>query len=177
MPASPNPAFAEAFERLRKGRGWTPAEVARQLDVYPTEVSRWRRGLGISIKNVRKIADLFEVDRAWLEELAGYPESGPKRDLDGDLKALLSTMGVAVQGVPRRLWPTFLAASTALADALSSSAPVSDPATTPVSESDATGNRGESASGPRLANPYHGRRSFAVELVTGVRPVSLAVTA
>lgn len=76
MPVAPNPEFAKAFEQLRISRGWSPAEVARRLDVYPTEVSRWRRGVGgISIKNVRKIAALFEADRAWLERLAGHGDN------------------------------------------------------------------------------------------------------
>jgi transcriptional regulator with XRE-family HTH domain len=77
------PTFAETFERLRLGRGWSPAEVARQLGVYPTEVSRWRHGRGgISINNVRKVAALFDVDPTWLERLAGYGASHSDATLD-----------------------------------------------------------------------------------------------
>lgn len=98
MPVKPDPAFAEAFERLRKARGWSPAEVARRLDVYPTEVSRWRRGLGgISINNVRKIADLFEADRSWLEGLAGY-DSVPTDTSQADPR-LLSLIS-CLRGLP-----------------------------------------------------------------------------
>ncbi len=70
-----DPTFAEAFEQLRQARGLKPADIARELDVYPGEVSRWRRGGGISITNVRKVAEFFGADRNWLEGLAGYPDS------------------------------------------------------------------------------------------------------
>lgn len=69
------PTFASTLEHLRLARGWNQAELARQLGVYPAEVSRWVHGGGISIPNVRKVAALFKVDPAELERLAGYGDS------------------------------------------------------------------------------------------------------
>lgn len=106
--------FAEFFERLRLGRGWTPAEVARRLDVYPTEVSRWRRGRGgISIRNVRKVADLFGVDRAELERLAGYgdsPVSVSKDTLNPEIAAMYDADRAAVEGELSGIPPAFFPA-------------------------------------------------------------------
>lgn len=108
------PTFAEAFERLRTGRGWSPAEVARQLDVYPTEVSRWRRGLGgISIRNVRKVADVFGVDRAELERLAGYDDSSvtvAQDTLSPEIAAMYDADRAAVEGELSGIPPAFFPA-------------------------------------------------------------------
>jgi transcriptional regulator with XRE-family HTH domain len=112
--------FAETFERLRLSRGWTPAEVARRLDVRDTEVSRWRRGGtrgGISIRNVRKIADLFEVDRSSLEQLAGF-EPSVQADDDPELTAYVERFRSAVKSVPRAFWPVVTQASVSLAEAM-----------------------------------------------------------
>src|SRR5215216_3146863 len=66
------PTFAEEFERLRISRGLSPAELARELNEYEGNISRWRRGGGIELVKVRKIADYFRVSRTHLERLAGY---------------------------------------------------------------------------------------------------------
>jgi transcriptional regulator with XRE-family HTH domain len=112
--------FATTFERLREARGWSPAEVARRLGVYPTEVSRWRHGRGgISIRNVRKVADLFGVDRAKLEQLAGYGDSHLADT--ADTVEVERSMWHAVydelieKEVPRSMWQTYIEACQALA--------------------------------------------------------------
>jgi hypothetical protein len=55
-------------------------------------VSHWRRGGGVSIANVHKIADLFGVDRAQLEVAAGYPASPVASDDSPALAALISIL-------------------------------------------------------------------------------------
>lgn len=117
------PSFADTFEQLRIARGWSPAEVARRLGVYATEVSRWRHGGGISIKNVRKVADLFGVDSKWLERLAGYDDSHSDPALD-TLKDEHRIWQARYQHlldvkVPPKLWDAYLTACEALADVFS----------------------------------------------------------
>ena len=85
--------FAEVFDQLVRTSGLSAAEIARRLDVYSGQVSHWRRGGGISIANVRHVADLFGVDRAQLEELAGYPAApGAAQDESPALAALISIL-------------------------------------------------------------------------------------
>jgi transcriptional regulator with XRE-family HTH domain len=67
--------FASVLERLRIGRGLSPAKLAKELHEWEGNVSRWRHGGGISVAKIRKIADFFGVPPAPLERLAGYPES------------------------------------------------------------------------------------------------------
>ncbi len=133
MPA--DRTFAEAFERLRLARGWSPAEVARQLGVYPTEVSRWRRGRGgISIRNVRKVADLFGVDRASLEELAGYASVPRTTETETDVER--QQWGTWYQHlienkIPRSMWAAYTRACDALADVFKLALPPSPEPTDP----------------------------------------------
>jgi hypothetical protein len=84
--------FGEAFDRLVRDSGLSAAEIARRLDVYSGQVSHWRRGGGITVLNVRKIADLFGVDRAQLEALAGYPPSPSTSDDSPALAALIAVL-------------------------------------------------------------------------------------
>jgi transcriptional regulator with XRE-family HTH domain len=145
------PPFAETFERLRVARGWKPAEVARRLGVYPTEVSRWRRGLGgISIKNVRKVADLFEVDRAWLEGLAGYPEGECQPVQDDELLAITEALKSGLLAIPRLRWPAVTQAWQALASIFAEAPPLSAPESGRVSVSDGTQRQSDRRHRPRL---------------------------
>ncbi len=86
MPDEParQPTFAEFFENLRLARGLNQAQLARELGVWDGNVGRWRKGQGIEIENVRKIADWAGVDRSYLERLAGY----------GDRAVSLTRVGV-----------------------------------------------------------------------------------
>jgi transcriptional regulator with XRE-family HTH domain len=84
--------FAEVFDQLVRDSGLSAAEIARRLDVYSGQVSHWRRGGGISIANVHKIADLFGVDRAQLEVAAGYPSAPGASDDSPALAALISIL-------------------------------------------------------------------------------------
>ena len=117
--------FAQVFEDLRLQRGWSPAEVARRLAVYPSEVSRWRKGGGINITNVWKVADLFGVERATLERLAGLGDSnvgseGPTLppQTEAELQSYAAWYRTLVEKrVPRSMWAAYTAACDALADA------------------------------------------------------------
>lgn len=145
--------FATAFEQLRLARGWSPAEVARRLGADPTEVSRWRRGLGgIGIRNVRKIADLFAVDRGYLEQLAGFEPSGPADD-DPELTAYVEQFKAAVRGVPRTFRGVVTQAAVGLAASLAqhtAEGPVSAPESGGVSAPIGRLTRGASPSRSRL---------------------------
>lgn len=127
MPA--DRTFAEAFERLRLARGWSPAEVARQLGVYPTEVSRWRRGRGgISIRNVRKVADLFGVDPATLEVLAGYASAASgTTEVDAERQQWGTWYQHLIENkIPRSMWSAYTRACDALADVFKLALPPQD---------------------------------------------------
>lgn len=84
--------FSDVFDQLVRDSGLSAAEIARRLDVYPGQVSHWRRGGGISVANVRRVADLFGVDRAQLEVLAGYPAEPSVQDDSPALAALISIL-------------------------------------------------------------------------------------
>jgi transcriptional regulator with XRE-family HTH domain len=67
--------FAAELERHRQARNLSPAEFARAVGASSSQVSRWRRGGGISIEQLQKIADWMGRPRSDLEPLAGYPAS------------------------------------------------------------------------------------------------------
>lgn len=83
------PTFARALSDLMTTRQMSQAEVARQLGEYQGNISRWLAGGGITIRNVFAIADLFEVDRAYLARLAGFPVERTDSDIDPEMAALL----------------------------------------------------------------------------------------
>lgn len=172
-------AFPDWLRTRLTERGWSNADLERASGVSNSIIWRWlsdapRRP---SPANLKKIAGPLGVSYEDLMKLCGYLPGAPSVDVDHDTEARQAALWAVVRDIPRPFWGVFLAASAALADAFATSAPVSGSNTDPISGTESTDSSGESASGPRLANPYHGRRSFAVELVTGVRPVSLAVTA
>jgi len=66
-------AFAAELETYRKARGLTPAELARAIGASTSQVSRWRRGGGISLDYLQSIADWMGRPLSDLMPLAGYP--------------------------------------------------------------------------------------------------------
>lgn len=166
MPDEPEPPtpFAKTFERLRKARGWSPAEVARRLHVYPTEVSRWRHGGGISIKNVRKVADLFEVDQVWLERLAGYGDSHTDPTIDTVKEELRFWRArydeIMEKKVPWAMREAYMAACEVMADAFSQAlAALNTPDAPPL-------NRSNGESGDKATDPSGGGLTLRYESPT-----------
>lgn len=93
MNLTPAAAFAAVLEELRTRRNMSPAELARRLDVSPTQVSRWRRGTAApSIQNVRDIATLFGVDALTLETLAGYVANPVAGEQDTTIDPVISAL-------------------------------------------------------------------------------------
>ena len=66
-------AFADELERYRIARGLTPAEMARAIGASTSQVSRWRRGHGIGMEHLQKVAVWMDRPLAELQVLAGYP--------------------------------------------------------------------------------------------------------
>lgn len=99
---TPAPAFAAVLEQLRLSRKLTAAELARAIDVDPTLVSRWRRGLSVpSIQAIETLALYFGVDRYTLESLAGYRANNidsSQDTIDPALAAMLDEERAALEG-------------------------------------------------------------------------------
>lgn len=122
MPENPKeqPTFASVLESLMAGRGLNQAALARGLGVWDANVGRWRKGGGIEIENVRKIADFFGVDRGHLEQLAGYGDSTPSSTddsagtIDPTIAALLDAERAETHeelaSIEQRFWPIILEA-------------------------------------------------------------------
>lgn len=114
------PQFGEALRELRESRGLTQAQLARDLGEYEGNISRWQRGKGIDIDNVRKIADYFGVERSWLEALAGYSDSDRTftKDTEAERQQWRSRYDYLMEKkVPRWAWNAYMEACAALAEA------------------------------------------------------------
>lgn len=99
MPDTPSTTFAQTLEGLMLARGLSQAKLAEALGVYDGNVRRWRTGKGIEIENVWKIADYFGVERAALEQLAGYGDNSlslTKDNVSPDIAAMLDSERAAV---------------------------------------------------------------------------------
>jgi len=120
-PTAHEPTFGEVFEQLRLARGLSPAQLARGLEEYEGNISRWRRGQGIDQLKVRKVADFFGVDRAWLERLAGYGDSAvslTKENVEVERSMWHAVYDELIEKeVPRPLWQSYIEACMAMARA------------------------------------------------------------
>jgi transcriptional regulator with XRE-family HTH domain len=156
--AVPEPTFAEVFERLRQTRGLSPAQLARELDEYEGNISRWRRGQGIDHAKVRKVADYFGVDRGWLERLAGYGDSTAslaKERIEVERGMWAAVYDELIETkVPRAMWRSYIDACIALARAFEQINPAAPNAgSAPPSNDQPTKNDDaeEEPSGPNLS--------------------------
>lgn len=111
-----------------RARGLSQADLARELGVADVQVSRWRRGSVIpSTRYLHLLATTFDVSRATLERLAGFPIDEPDVELvdperQAELQALQARFRETLEGqVPRSLWPAYAEACEALAEELSAS--------------------------------------------------------
>ncbi len=126
MPEPLSP-FARWLNVTMQQRGLSQAAVARALGVADAQVSRWRRGQVVpTVRYLQQIAQVFDVPRAALDELAGYPSAAPgpgpgSRDpaRAAELQSYQARFGRLLdERVPPSLWPAYMEAADALAGAL-----------------------------------------------------------
>lgn len=169
MARHPAPAFAAVLEQLREARGLSPADLARKLDVSPTQVSRWRRGLDVpSIERIEDIALFFGIERESLERLAGYRANtvaGEQDTIDPGMAAMFEAeradLKDQLRDIPEPFWRVILDAQRSArrvavdgvkaAIGLAQAQPISTPESQPISNvSDAPGrDRNKGARGPK----------------------------
>jgi transcriptional regulator with XRE-family HTH domain len=95
--------------------------VARDLGVADAQVSRWRRGQVVpSVRYLQQLATTFDVPRARLEVMAGYPTEAPSAEIDPEMDAELDALAARFrQTLQKRispeLWRTYMDACEALA--------------------------------------------------------------
>jgi transcriptional regulator with XRE-family HTH domain len=146
------PPFAAAFEQLRKAKGVSPAQMARDLGEYEGNISRWRRGGGIELVKVRKLAAYFDVDSVWLEKLAGYGDSyitHESETAEAERQIWRSRYDALMEKrVPRWAWNAYMDACEALADAFRSASPGQLSNADDASLSKATGKKKQARGDP-----------------------------
>jgi transcriptional regulator with XRE-family HTH domain len=115
------PEFAAQLDALRRQRGLNQRELADAVGAWESDVSRWLRGGGISLENVRALADYFGVERALLEQLAGYGTSKLASVQAGDEIERQRWRSwfdeLREKRVPQRMWVAYTEACERLADA------------------------------------------------------------
>ena len=72
-------ALAAEIEAYRKARRLTPAEASREIGCSTSQMSRWRRGGGISMSWLEKVAAWMRRPLVDLLPLAGYPALDVRR--------------------------------------------------------------------------------------------------
>jgi len=123
--------FAHWLNVTMQQHGLSQAALARTVGVADTQVSRWRRGQVLpTLRYLQQIADAFGVPRSTLDRLAGYPVvdriSTTTFEIDPIALAELQAVEARYQDIleekiPRVMWPAYLAACDALADAFQAS--------------------------------------------------------
>jgi transcriptional regulator with XRE-family HTH domain len=110
--------FGPWLDATMRARGLSQAAVAREIGVADAQVSRWRRGMVTpSMRYLQRIAEAFEVPRAGLERMVGYPRSeggsDPERkELDPEREAEIQALqarlrDILEQQLPPSLWPVY----------------------------------------------------------------------
>src|SRR5437764_3969891 len=85
--------FAQWLNATMQSRGLSQAEVARGLGVADAQVSRWRRGqVTPSVRYLHQLAATFDVPRARLEVMAGYPSYERAQETDPTVDAELDAL-------------------------------------------------------------------------------------
>ncbi len=98
--------FEAVLNELMDGRGISNNEFARQIDVDPAQVGRWRKGRGRPRpENLVRAAAVFGVDHTWLWALA-YPEGVPASDGPDNprLAAFLAQIEAAFHSFSEQEW-------------------------------------------------------------------------
>jgi transcriptional regulator with XRE-family HTH domain len=119
--------FARWLNATMQTRGLSQAAVARNLGVADAQVSRWRRGQVIpSVRYLQQLATTFDVPRARLEQMAGYPTEETVEGIDPAVDAELDALSARFRAllerdVPPDLWQTYADACEALAARLADS--------------------------------------------------------
>jgi transcriptional regulator with XRE-family HTH domain len=115
-------SFAGWLESSMLRRGLSQAALARSVGVADAQVSRWRRGQVVpSVRYLQRLADTFGVQRATLDRLVGYPVAEDAAE-DAELQAHQARLREIMQArLPRSMWPAYVEACAAVADALQAS--------------------------------------------------------
>lgn len=98
-------ARGERMRQLRRERGLSQEDVARELDVTAKTYGNWERGLGIHPKNARRVADYFGVDIGEILEPADDSAAADRLDrieerLDEILRRLAGRPGAGSEAPP-----------------------------------------------------------------------------
>jgi transcriptional regulator with XRE-family HTH domain len=137
--------FAQWLNATMQSRGLSQAAVARDLGVADAQVSRWRRGQVIpSVRYLQQLATTFDVPRARLERMAGYPTEQPAEGIDPEMDAELDALAARFRElletrISPDLWRTYADACEALAARLAGS--FEDVAQAAEAEADRKGHR------------------------------------
>lgn len=125
--ADTQPPFARWLDATMQQRGLSQAALAREVGVADAQVSRWRRGhVTPSVRYLQRLASTFDVPRANLEQMAGYPGGESATEIDPRRAAEMESYQARLrqlmeQRLPPELWPAYIDACEALAERLGAS--------------------------------------------------------
>lgn len=170
--------FSEWLRVRLKELDWSNADLERASGVDGSNISRWldaERPRRPTSDKLKKIAGPLGVPYLDLMKIAGYLPGEPTvRD---DIDNRLAAMTLISSRVPRPFWQSFIAATTAIADAFSAIEPVSAAGTDPISAASEPSNGVDTAPGHGLTTVYPVRLALAVERVMGFMPDVMRVSA